>query len=84
MSKAANLPSILLVVAVAALAVIYKPNLSRDGFPSTTTEIDGLAFPSVISTHGPQQTLIGGGTRRKWNVKVKSAVNDTTTPPSDI
>ena len=44
MPKAANLPSLLLVVAVAVLAVIYKPNLSSsDGFASTTTEIDGLA-----------------------------------------
>jgi len=45
MPKAANLPSLLLVVAVAVLAVIYKPNLSSsDGFASTTTEIDGLAL----------------------------------------
>ena len=62
------------VVVIAVLASIFGPDLlaKNDGIlmGETSVNIDGMGFPSGIKIAGSKQSLVGGGTRFKWGVKV--------------
>lgn len=62
-------PGLLLAaITIIFLAVTLGPGFMND--EAQVVNIDGMPFPGTVNIAGSKQSLIGGGTRRKWGFQV--------------